>query len=86
MCWGCSCFTSPIPRAQHFAELVWGDRPGKPEDMQSLKEAHLGWLQGMENGVSQLSHIPDARSGDTRYSEMNGARISWLQGMESGVP
>lgn len=50
MCCGCSCFTSPIPRAQQFAELVWGDRPGKPEDMQSLKEAHLGWLQGMENG------------------------------------
>ena len=45
----CSCFSSPIPRARQFAEIVWQGREGEPTPMQPLKEAHLGFLQGMLN-------------------------------------
>ncbi|BDA49348.1 probable phosphoglycerate mutase GpmB [Coccomyxa sp. Obi] len=42
-----SCFTSPIKRARRFAELTWAGREGPLIPMHTLKEAHLGWLQGM---------------------------------------
>ncbi|CAL8464228.1 g3763 [Coccomyxa elongata] len=42
-----SCFTSPIRRARRFAELAWSGRDGPLIPMHTLKEAHLGWLQGM---------------------------------------
>ena len=46
----CSCFASPIQRAWQFAEIVWADRDGPLIPMSNLKEAHLGWLQGMKQG------------------------------------
>lgn len=49
--WLCSCFTSPIRRARRFAELTWSGRDGPLIPMHTLKEAHLGWLQGMRQGV-----------------------------------
>ncbi len=49
--WLCSCFTSPIRRARRFAELAWSGREGPLIPMHTLKEAHLGWLQGMRQGV-----------------------------------
>ncbi|EIE24914.1 phosphoglycerate mutase-like protein [Coccomyxa subellipsoidea C-169] len=42
-----SCFTSPIKRARKFAELTWSGRERPLIPMHTLKEAHLGWLQGM---------------------------------------
>ncbi|CAL5226987.1 g9875 [Coccomyxa viridis] len=42
-----SCYTSPIRRASRFAELTWGSRQAPLIKMPTLKEAHLGWLQGM---------------------------------------
>ena len=55
----CSCFTSPIRRAALFAELAWGDRQAPLLELPTLKEAHLGWRQGMRQGGAclQLSHI-----------------------------
>lgn len=48
--YACSCFSSPIQRARNFADLVWADREGPLVPMDSLREAHLGWLQGMSQG------------------------------------
>ena len=50
----CSCFTSPITRAARFAELAWGDRQAPLLELPTLKEAHLGWLQGMRQGNACL--------------------------------
>ncbi len=50
----CSCFTSPITRAARFAELAWGDRQAPLLELPTLKEAHLGWLQGMRQGNAFL--------------------------------
>ena len=50
----CSCFSSPIKRGWNFAELVWADREGPLVPMDNLREAHLGWLQGMRQGGSLL--------------------------------
>ena len=50
----CSCFTSPITRAARFAELAWGDRQAPLLELPTLKEAHLGWLQGMRQGNASL--------------------------------
>ena len=55
----CSCYTSPIRRASRFAELTWGNRQAPLIKMPTLKEAHLGWLQGMSQGRRQrLSEWP----------------------------
>ena len=55
----CSCYTSPIKRAARFAELAWGGRQAPLLELPTLKEAHLGWLQGMRQGRAclQLFHI-----------------------------
>ena len=51
----CSCYTSPIRRASRFAELTWGSRQAPLIKMPTLKEAHLGWLQGMSQGNARDS-------------------------------
>lgn len=46
-----SCFSSPIKRARRFAELTWAGRTAPLIYLDTLKEAHLGWLQGMSQGA-----------------------------------
>lgn len=60
----CSCYTSPIRRASRFAELTWGNRQAPLIKLPTLKEAHLGWLQGMSQGRGQHSYLA--------VSKMNG--------------
>ena len=55
----CSCFTSPLPRARQFTDIVWQNRGSKPIELQPLKEAHLGYLQGMLN-CAALWHSQNA--------------------------
>ena len=64
----CSCYTSPITRARRFAELAWGSREAPLLELPTLKEAHLGWLQGMRQGNAclQLSHTLDPLSASCR--------------------
>ena len=47
----CSCYASPIKRAAHFAEIMWEGRETPLVHTDSLKEAYLGWLQGMKQGA-----------------------------------
>jgi broad specificity phosphatase PhoE len=47
----CSCYSSPIKRARRFAELAWAGRTEPLIYLDTLKEAHLGWLQGMSQGA-----------------------------------
>ncbi|KAK9869095.1 hypothetical protein WJX84_011988 [Apatococcus fuscideae] len=51
-----SCFTSPLTRARQTAEIVWSGRQGKLIELESLAEAYLGFLQGMENKVAAKEH------------------------------
>ena len=46
-----SCFHSPITRAATTAEIIWDGRQGAMIPLDSLREAHLGFFQGMRNGV-----------------------------------
>ena len=48
---GCSCYASPINRAARFAEIMWEGRETPLVHTDSLKEAYLGWLQGMKQGM-----------------------------------
>lgn len=51
-----SCFASPIKRGWRFAELIWADRKGPLIPLDTLKEAHLGWLQGMKQVEAAEQH------------------------------
>lgn len=51
-----SCFASPIRRGWRFAELIWADRQGPLIPMDTLKEAYLGWLQGMRQEEAAGEH------------------------------
>jgi Histidine phosphatase superfamily (branch 1) len=46
----CSCFSSPIRRARTTADIMWQERDGPLLFSDSLKEAHLGWMEGMKQG------------------------------------
>ncbi len=46
-----SCYASPIRRARRFAEIMWEGRDTPLVCTDSLKEAYLGWLQGMKQGA-----------------------------------
>lgn len=46
-----SCFHSPITRAATTASIIWEGRQGSLIPLDSLREAHLGFFQGMRNGV-----------------------------------
>ncbi|KAM7500795.1 hypothetical protein LguiA_025209 [Lonicera macranthoides] len=43
------CFSSPISRAKSTAEVIWQERPEPMVFLDSLKEAHLFYLEGMKN-------------------------------------
>ncbi|KAK4787072.1 hypothetical protein SAY86_010905 [Trapa natans] len=43
------CFSSPISRAKTTAEVIWGGREEPLLFLDSLKEAHLFYLEGMKN-------------------------------------
>uniref|UniRef100_A0A7C9AC70 Uncharacterized protein n=1 Tax=Opuntia streptacantha TaxID=393608 RepID=A0A7C9AC70_OPUST len=44
------CFSSPITRAKSSAEILWQGREDPVIYLDSLKEAHLFFLEGMKNG------------------------------------
>ena len=46
----CSLFSSPLKRARTTSEIMWRGRDGPVSYIESLREAPLGWLQGMTNG------------------------------------
>jgi len=47
-----SCFASPHKRARQTAEILWeerGQQLGAPLYLDTLREANLGWFQGLKN-------------------------------------
>ena len=63
LCGGRSCYASPIRRAARFAEIMWQGRDAPLVRTDSLKEAYLGWLQGMRQGANPNTpkkHIPSS--------------------------
>ena len=57
----CSLFSSPLKRARTTSEVMWQDRDGPINYIESLKEAPLGWLQGMTNGTDAAVSAPLAQ-------------------------
>ncbi|CAI9087450.1 OLC1v1021521C1 [Oldenlandia corymbosa var. corymbosa] len=51
------CFSSPISRAKATAEIIWQDRDQPLVFLDSLKEAHLFFLEGMLN-VDAMQKYP----------------------------
>lgn len=51
-----ACFSSPISRAMEFAELIWGDRDPPITYDDTLREAYLGYMQGMKNSDAADQH------------------------------
>ncbi|KAK9830878.1 hypothetical protein WJX81_001056 [Elliptochloris bilobata] len=51
-----SCFSSPIRRAARFADIMWEGRDAPLVRTDSLKEAYLGWLQGMRQEDAAAQH------------------------------
>ncbi|PON58428.1 Histidine phosphatase, partial [Parasponia andersonii] len=51
------CFSSPISRAKSTAEIIWQGREEPLVFIDSLKEAHLFFLEGMKNGQSPRFHV-----------------------------
>ena len=53
----CSCFSSPIRRARSTTEIIWQGqgRDGPCIYLDSLKEAHLGWMEGMKQGKLEIA-------------------------------
>lgn len=47
---GCSCFASPHKRARQTAEVLWEGQQGPLTYLDGLREANLGWFQGLRNG------------------------------------
>lgn len=45
------CFASPISRAKSTAEVLWQGRAEELVFLDSLKEAHLFFLEGMKNEI-----------------------------------
>ena len=56
----CSCFSSPIRRARTTTEIIWQGpgREGPCSYLDSLKEAHLGWMEGMKQGRLKACLFP----------------------------
>lgn len=52
------CFASPISRAKSMAELIWDGREEPLVFLDSLKEAHLHFLEGMRNEDAKVQ-FPD---------------------------
>ncbi|KVH96984.1 Histidine phosphatase superfamily, clade-1 [Cynara cardunculus var. scolymus] len=53
------CFSSPISRAKSTAEIMWAGREESLIFLDTLKEAHLFYLEGMKNNQS-LGKLADA--------------------------
>lgn len=53
-----ACFASTIRRAEECADIMWDGREGPRVAMPDLREANLGYLQGMTNADALLKH-PD---------------------------
>lgn len=51
-----ACFSSPISRARECTELIWGDRDPPVIYDDALREAYLGYLQGMANSEAAEKH------------------------------
>ena len=55
-----ACFASPIRRAAESARIMWPEEAHPDDDdiifLDSLREAHLGWLQGMTNKHAAEEH------------------------------
>ncbi|KAJ4836127.1 hypothetical protein Tsubulata_036723, partial [Turnera subulata] len=49
------CFSSPISRAKSTAEVIWEGRENPLVFLDSLKEGHLYFLEGMRNGLSPFT-------------------------------
>jgi len=58
-----SCYASPIRRARRFAEIMWEGRDTPLVCTDSLKEAYLGWLQGMKQGAPYPTLYPNLEGG-----------------------
>lgn len=57
----CSLFSSPLKRARTTSEIMWQGREGPINYIESLKEAPLGWLQGMTNGTDAAMSLKTAQ-------------------------
>lgn len=57
-----ACFASPVTRAAESARIMWPEHEHCSEGddgiifLDSLREAHLGWLQGMTNRFAAEEH------------------------------
>lgn len=51
-----ACFSSPITRASQTADTIWEGRDGPLIQLGSLREAYLGYLQGMTNDYAKEHH------------------------------
>ncbi|KAJ8448018.1 hypothetical protein Cgig2_028894 [Carnegiea gigantea] len=64
------CFSSPISRARSTAEILWRGREDPVIYLDSLKEAHLFFLEGMKNGQF-LSQKNFMRGGISEGSQLH---------------
>ncbi|KAL2925290.1 putative 2-carboxy-D-arabinitol-1-phosphatase [Bienertia sinuspersici] len=67
------CFSSPISRAKSTAEILWQGRKEPLIFLDSLKEAHLFFLEGMKNGQpvfadkkEKLNHVQHLEAEDAK--------------------
>lgn len=51
-----ACFASTIRRAEECADILWEGREGPLIPMSDLREANLGYLQGMTNSDALHKH------------------------------
>jgi broad specificity phosphatase PhoE len=51
-----ACFSSPISRAKECADILWEGRDTDIILDDNLREADLGWLQGIKNEDAAKSH------------------------------
>ncbi|DBA75506.1 TPA: hypothetical protein ACH3X1_010757 [Trebouxia sp. C0004] len=68
-----SCFSSPIRRARSTTEIIW---QGQGRDspciyLDSLKEAHLGWMEGMKQAEAATNHREEFATWRERPAEFN---------------
>ncbi|KAL0018740.1 hypothetical protein WJX79_004921 [Trebouxia sp. C0005] len=68
-----SCFSSPIRRARSTTEIIWQGqgRDGPCIYLDSLKEAHLGWMEGMKQAEAATNHRDDFATWRERPAEFN---------------
>lgn len=68
-----SCFSSPIKRARSTSEIIWQGqgRDGSCIFLDSLKEAHLGWMEGMKQAEAAINHRDDFKTWRERPAEFH---------------